>query len=530
MPRAPITTTVLSFLLASAAAHAQSLSFQARVDYDLAAEFPRQDVMADFDHDGHLDLAVTNTGNGGGRIDVHFGDGQGDFSRNYEIMLPNAECIGLGDFDADGWVDLAAGGIGWAQQAVHVWRNDHAGGFVAMATVYPLAWEPKGIATGDFNGDGFLDLAVASTSSSAVLSWFAGNGSFGFSTFHIVPSTYSNTGERLVAADFNGDGLMDLAMSHWSGARVFPNPGAGNFQNTFDLPTTDHVIGLQAIDMTRDGIVDLVTQSDSGHFAVWRNLGNATFVLNFESTAGGYTRDVSIGDVNRDGLLDAVMPTSAGFQALLGQLDGTFTPAQGFASGVQPMTGSLGDFDEDGWLDVAVSCNNGGGQAYLSVHLQSPQFVQSFCVPGQADVIACPCANNGAAGRGCANSVAASGALLATTGTTNPDTLVLQASSMPSIASVAAIFLQGDALDLSGIVFGDGVRCVDGNLIRLGSKPTPGGSAQYPEAGNASVSTRGLVTPGSGVRRAYQAYYRNAAAAFCPPGTFNVTNGVTVVW
>ncbi|MBK7877704.1 MAG: VCBS repeat-containing protein [Planctomycetes bacterium] len=529
MPRASISLLILAVLVPTSA-RSQTLQFQARQDFDLAAEFPRQDAMADFDHDGHLDLAVTNLGNGGGRIDVHWGDGAGDFGNNYEINLPNAECIGLGDFDADGWVDLVAGGIGWAQQAVHVLRNDHAGGFTYMSTVYPLAWEPKGITTGDYNGDGHLDLAVVSTSSSAVLSWFAGNGSFGFSTFHLVPSTYNNTGERLITGDFNGDGLSDLAMSHTSGVRVFPNPGNGNFQNTFDLPQVEHDIGLQAIDATGDGVLDLFVLSDSGHFSMWRGLGDGTFALNFESTPGGYTRDLSVGDVNRDGLLDVVMPRSPGFQVLLGQLDGTFMPPQIVSTGLQPMTCSLGDWDEDGWLDVAVSCNNAGGQAYLSVHVQAEELVQSFCAPGAADVIACPCGNAGGAGRGCANSVVADGALLATSGSASSDTLALAASGMPSIASVAAIFLQGDALDLSGTVFGDGVRCVDGNLIRLGSKATPAGSAQYPEAGNASVSTRGQVTPGSGVRRAYQVYYRNAAAAFCPPGTFNATNGVTVVW
>ena len=144
---------------------------------------------------------------------------------------------------------------------------------------------------------------------------------------------------------------------------------------------------------------------------------------------------------------------------------------------------------------------------------------------------ACPCGNTGGAGRGCANSVNATGALLTASGAQLPaDTLVLLASGMPSVASTSAIFLQGDARSASGQVFGDGVLCAGGALIRLGSKATPGGSAQYPGVGNQSVSVRGLVTPGSGAMRFYQTYYRNAAAAFCPPATFNVTNGFQVVW
>ena len=163
----------------------------------------------------------------------------------------------------------------------------------------------------------------------------------------------------------------------------------------------------------------------------------------------------------------------------------------------------------------------------------------SYCFGDHIDLYVttdCPCMNFGAPGHGCANSVDANGALLAASGSTavdpmsGTDTVVLHASSMPSIASIAAIFLQGSADAPAGIVFGDGVRCANGSLIRLGSKTTPGGVAQYPEAGNLSVSQRGMVTPGSGVTRYYQTYYRNSAASFCPPATFNVTNGYRIVW
>ncbi len=155
----------------------------------------------------------------------------------------------------------------------------------------------------------------------------------------------------------------------------------------------------------------------------------------------------------------------------------------------------------------------------------------SMCAGDGSLATACPCANNGASGRGCANSLNAAGALLTASGHATPtDTIVLSISGTPAIATISAIFLQGDVRIVAGQVFGDGVLCAGGNLVRLGSKATPAGSAQYPEAGNASVSVRGSVTPGSGVTRIYQTYYRNAAAGFCPPATFNATNGFQIVW
>ncbi len=138
----------------------------------------------------------------------------------------------------------------------------------------------------------------------------------------------------------------------------------------------------------------------------------------------------------------------------------------------------------------------------------------------------CPCANNGALGHGCANSAQAPGALLVASGTTAPDTLLLTCTGTP--AKALCQFLQGDAC--TDARFGDGVRCVGGALVRLRSTASLNGMCQFPDAGDPSVSQRGGVAPGSGWERFYQTYYRNAAAAFCPPENFNITNGVRVVW
>ena len=75
----------------------------------------------------------------------------------------------------------------------------------------------------------------------------------------------------------------------------------------------------------------------------------------------------------------------------------------------------------------------------------------------------------------------------------------------------------------------DGLRCIDGSLVRLGTKTNVSGAAQYPEAGNVSISVRGQTPVGSGAIGYYQTYYRNAAV-FCTSSTFNVTNAVRVVW
>ncbi len=153
--------------------------------------------------------------------------------------------------------------------------------------------------------------------------------------------------------------------------------------------------------------------------------------------------------------------------------------------------------------------------------------ITSFCAGDGSLATPCPCSNPGAAGRGCAWSGNADGAVLVAEGGLAPDTLVLRASGMPLAGS--SIFLKGDAIDPNGIVFGDGVRCVDGALIRLAIKQNAGGAAAFPEAGNQPVSVRGATPVGSGLTAAYQTYFR-AAAPYCTPATFSVTNGLRVVW
>jgi len=157
----------------------------------------------------------------------------------------------------------------------------------------------------------------------------------------------------------------------------------------------------------------------------------------------------------------------------------------------------------------------------------------SFCAGDNLDPLVttpCPCGNFGALGHGCANSAFASGALLAASGcaVAAPDTIVLSASAMTSTATVT--FLKGDLSAAAGVPFFDGVRCVDGTLIRLASNPSAGGASSYPLAGQQALSVRGATPVGSGLTGYYQASYRNASTAFCPPGTANITNGYRIVW
>ena len=161
----------------------------------------------------------------------------------------------------------------------------------------------------------------------------------------------------------------------------------------------------------------------------------------------------------------------------------------------------------------------------------------SFCHPGIAGVMACPCGNPpSAVGRGCNNSAGTGGAILTDVGTASltGDTVVFTTSGeRPTSLSIV---LQGTAPIAAGVPYGDGVRCTGGSLKRLYSKNAVGGSITAPTGLELAVHLRSAAlgdTIAPGTNRYYMVYYRDPLLFACPsPGvaTFNTTQGRWVRW
>ncbi|MBL8859621.1 MAG: hypothetical protein JNL28_14025 [Planctomycetes bacterium] len=156
--------------------------------------------------------------------------------------------------------------------------------------------------------------------------------------------------------------------------------------------------------------------------------------------------------------------------------------------------------------------------------VQPPQTGLPYCFGTAA---ACPCGNAGAPGNGCAHSANPLGANIAAAGiaSVSADTVVLTGSGMP--AGGPCLYFQGTAQ--AALPFGDGVLCIGGAIVRLGVKfNNLAGSSTIPSGLDPALSVMGLVPPAGGFRF-YSSWYRDAAL-FCTPATFNVTNGVGVLW
>jgi hypothetical protein len=192
-------------------------------------------------------------------------------------------------------------------------------------------------------------------------------------------------------------------------------------------------------------------------------------------------------------------------------------------------TGNGSDLYPVGWFSVA-----GGSipSAYIARWhgCHGPGIL--YC-GGDGEIAPCPCTNTGASSHGCDNSAATGGALLSSSGATNPDTLVLNTSG--ELPNALSIFLQGSQ-SIAPTPFGDGLRCAGGQLLRLYVVHATAGAGSAPGPGDPSVSAQSanLGDPiASGSQRYYQVYYRDPSATFCaaPLGnTWNVTNGLAVHW
>ncbi len=186
-----------------------------------------------------------------------------------------------------------------------------------------------------------------------------------------------------------------------------------------------------------------------------------------------------------------------------------------------------------GSLGVTVStpivpAGNFGSLNGLQLVRVAGTLAPGFCF-GDGSGTACPCGNAGLPGNGCANSVNVNGGNLNAVGSASvgTDGFTLLGTGMPSSS---ALYFQGTLQSAggAGVIFGDGLRCAAGTVIRLGTKTNVAGMSQYPVAGDLSISVKGLNAPGD--MRTYQCWYRNADPVFCTPSTFNLTNGVGVTW
>ena len=248
-----------------------------------------------------------------------------------------------------------AAGLG--AQSAGVWFS---GTGYEVANEFEGADSPYGVVAADFNGDGKLDLATATYLTNNV-TIFLGNGNGALTTLAFFAT--GTTPKWIVAGDFNNDGKRDLATANLEVGTVsiLLGNGDGTFGTNTDFITGANPAGIAVGDFNGDGIPDLVTGNAGGdNISVLLGQGGGVFATRLDFPTATRAVQVIVGDFNGDGKEDVAVagPTSnPRVSILLGRGDGTFGAHTAFPTGSGLSSLAIGDFNGDGVLDL-VTANN----------------------------------------------------------------------------------------------------------------------------------------------------------------------------
>jgi hypothetical protein len=337
-------------------------------------------IAADVNHDGRADLIVGGTADAGGTnsasVQVFLGQPDGTLDAGRMDLFSNGEttvgALGVltADVNGDGRPDLAAlvqvNGSGTDSAAVLLSRGD--GTF--QSTTYDLGGGVySGLVAGDFTGDGRFDLVADLGDNPSTFTtqraFLKGNGDGTFQPARVTFTTSSSAG-RLLAADVNGDGKLDLVKLERTGAGTVIEVDLGNGDGTFQAPIISgpfngidllaFIPGFAAADFNGDGRIDLLVSTTDGSVAVLPGRGDGTFGAPITSPAGGPVLDIVAGDLNGDDKTDVMVTHPDGtVSELFGNGDGTFRT---------PLTYLVGDYPSSNYFlpgDLALADTNGDG-------------------------------------------------------------------------------------------------------------------------------------------------------------------------
>lgn len=338
-------------------------------------------AIGDFNGDGKLDIAIADylTSN----VDVMIGKGDGTFNPPASYATGNSpRMVAIADYNGDGKLDLAT--VNYGDQTVSILLGTGTGTF---GTHTDFATKQQGcvsIAAGDLRNKGLIDLVVGcQTLGQVVVMLGNGNGTLKAPKDYSVPAGV----DTVLLGDFSGDGKLDVAVTNYATTgmvSVLTGTGSGTLKKTaVAFGTNFGPMGLAAADFNGDGKLDLVTADAGSPFGVaigdisvllsnGKSLfaGRTDYNVSSASTSGAYN-GLAAGDLTGDGKIDLAVPVTYASQLslLFGTGSGTFKPFTTITLPTNANAVAIGDFNNDHKNDIAL-VNFGGGDT-ISILLNS---------------------------------------------------------------------------------------------------------------------------------------------------------------
>jgi hypothetical protein len=242
-------------------------TFQAPATYAVGTG-PISVITGDFNGDSKLDLAVANQNDHS--VSILLGNGDGSFQAHvdYPAGTSDVAAVAFGDFNGDGKLDLAL--TNPSSDTVSVLLGNGDGTFQAPVA-YPTGTSgdhPIAVSAVDLNGDGKLDLAVTNLNAKTVAILLGnGNGTFQPKVSYPTTNGASIGPTAMTTGDFNGDGKIDLAISDQgdNSVSILLGNGDGTFQSPLEFTTGSFATGVAAGDFNGDGRLDLAVANFSSN-------------------------------------------------------------------------------------------------------------------------------------------------------------------------------------------------------------------------------------------------------------------------
>jgi hypothetical protein len=315
-------------------------------------------AVGDFNHDGRPDLAITSdladVFTADNKVYVFLGNGDGTFTpaAGSPVTVGSFPVqVKTGDFNSDGLQDLVVANGNDNTLSILLGNGD--GTFTpAGGSPVPVGSFPFFLAVADFRLKGMSDIAVTNADDSTVsILWSNGDGTFTEASGSPVQSGYYNP-TSVVAADFNKDGFVDLAVANFiplnqnspdcgdiSNVVILPNNGDGTFSPGPTLPVGLYPLAMVAADFNQDGNTDLAVDNYGDNSCAPPLPETQTLTLLLGDGNGGFAPagpatplgdspyDMAAGDFNGDGTIDLAIPDLGSFSTriLLNQITQTET-------------------------------------------------------------------------------------------------------------------------------------------------------------------------------------------------------------